>query len=96
MTPTRHHCVRPGVVSIKDTGHSLTAAGLVATLLFLALCGWPTTAGPDLIVVALAVEPSNPLPGATVLLTATVENVGDEDADSRFSVRFEVDGQRLS
>lgn len=95
MTPTEHHCVRPGVVNIKDVGHSLTAAGLVAALLFLTLCGWPTAAGPDLIVVALAVEPSNPLPGATVLLTATVENMGDEDADSRFSVRFEVDGQRL-
>lgn len=64
-------------------------------LMFLALCAWPGIAGPDLIIAELTVEPANPLPGATVALTATVENVGDEDADSRFSVQFEVDGHRL-
>lgn len=95
MTPTDHRCVRPGVVNAKDGGHRLTAAGMVAALLFLVLCGWQAMAGPDLIVVALTVEPSDPLPGATVLLTATLENIGNEDADTRFSVRFEVDGHRL-
>jgi len=71
--------------------HPLKAAGAVA-LVSLMLAGWAAFPAADLLIADLAVDPYAPLPGARVLFTATVENVGDEDAEDQFFVRFEIDG----
>ncbi len=57
--------------------------------------GWATFAAADLRIVDLTIDPASPLPGADVLLTATVENVGDMDVEEQFFVRFEADGRLI-
>ncbi len=45
---------------------------------------------PDLVVTEVVLIPQNPLAGETVMVTATVKNVGTSDAERRFNVRFLV------
>ena len=75
--------------------HPLTAAGLAAVSL-LVLIALSTAALPDLVISDLYLEPSDPLPGASVDLIATVENIGSDLAVGQFSVRFSVDGEVLT
>lgn len=94
MTPTERLRVGPSVVNEKGSMRWLTAVGRCA-LLFLVLTAWTAIAAPDLIVVDLELDPPAPLPGTNVALTATIENIGDDDAEAQFFVRFEVDGLLL-
>jgi curli biogenesis system outer membrane secretion channel CsgG len=52
-------------------------------------------ADPDLTVARLSVQPSAPIPGSTVTITATVENVGSSDATSAFFIQYDIDGRRV-
>lgn len=94
MTPTENPRVAPDVVNTKKPRLSQLAASLLAFLVLLLACS-TAFGSPDLIVAALEIEPGEPLPGATVQITATVENVGNSSTEGQFLVRFEIDGQLL-
>ena len=66
-----------------------------AVLFLLALITGTAFGTPDLVIRDLTIDPPAPLPGANVVLIATVENLGPSDVPSRFFVRFEVDGQSV-
>ena len=96
MTPTGNRRVRDGAVNRKRTRPGSTVAGPAVLLVVIAVA-WTAAAAldPDLAIYEVIVEPSNPLPGSSVLLTAVVENLGRSDTPAPFFVRFEVDGETL-
>ena len=50
---------------------------------------------PDLIVSQLAISPTNPEDNGRVAITATIENIGDSNAEGFFFVRFSVDASEI-
>lgn len=60
-------------------------------ILWLSVTG-AVLAKPDLVVTNLSLEPERPIIGESVTITATVGNVGTNEADVPFSVRFTIDG----
>jgi len=50
---------------------------------------------PDLVVSQLDISPAVPTDGLVVTVTATIENVGHDDTDAPFFVRFTSDGQEI-
>ena len=87
MTPT-------GIPRV-DRGDVKTSTRTILCLLTLTALLWVTalaaTATPDLVVAEFRVTPESPYPGMTVSLEAVIRNVGDDDADGQFFVRFSID-----
>lgn len=70
----------------------MNRAALVFGLLLFVLAAPAALSKPDLVVSDLSIQPVGPAAGETVTLSATVRNVGTDQAVGSFNVRFQVDG----
>lgn len=68
---------------------------LLISLLIVLFSSVAVLADPDLVVTEIILAPQNPLAGETVTVTATVKNVGESNAEGRFSVRFLMNESRV-
>ncbi len=66
----------------------------VSLVIVLLACG-AVFSRPDLVVTSLSLEPVNPVAGESVILEATVRNVGTSGVEEAFQVRFALDGAVL-